>query len=87
VPVMTAGAASVPCRSQQCLNLRCRCPVLRGATLLHESNTPIRHQLSNWSMQAVEAACEGEPGLWDKVAASGAFDTGLMDVTRLHLGF
>ncbi len=46
-----------------------------------------QHQLSNWSMQAVEAACEGEPGLWDKVAASGAFDTGLMDVTRLHLGF
>lgn len=38
-------------------------------------------------MQAVEAACEGEPGLWGKVAASGAFAAGLMGVTCLHLGF
>ena len=37
--------------------------------------------------QVVEAACVGEPELWSRVAASGAFDTGLMDTARLHLGF
>ncbi len=45
--------------------------------------------VKGWTVlaQAVEAACSGEPQLWATVEAAAAFETELMDVTRLHLGF
>lgn len=37
--------------------------------------------------QVVWKACSGEPQLWDLIETASVFETELVDVTRLHLGF
>ena len=46
-------------------------------------------ELKQWSLpvQACDAAASGDAELMRRVLDSGAFDTALLDVPRIHLGF